>query len=143
MPGLFLVSRLARRSAVAAAAAGNDGVVALAVEDLLAGELLDAVDGHQALDKDFHQLDEESEFLHGNNQRVVLLAQMLLHELRRLPGHQFALGGFGAALGLGGFHGDGVEFAAAIRAERGVFLRSCGAIPSCTAAAGAAGRDSG
>jgi len=98
----------------AAATAANDRVIALAVKNLFAGQLLDSRDGHDALDEDLHQLDEESEFLHRNDQRVVLLAQMLLHELRRLPGHQFALGGFGAALGLGSFLGDGLEFAAAV-----------------------------
>src|ERR1700737_1764673 len=103
----------------AAAAPANDRVVALAVKNLLAGQFLDARDGHDALYKDFRQLDEESEFLHGSDQRVVLLAQMLLHELRRLPGHQFALGGFGAAFSLGSFLSDGFEFAAAIGAEGG------------------------
>jgi len=103
-------------------AAGYDRVILLAVENVLAGEFRDAVDGDHAFDEDFRQLDEETEFLHGDDQRVVLLAEMLLHELRGFPGHQFALGGFGAALGLGRFRGDGFEFAAAIRAECGFFL---------------------
>src|ERR1700737_4198639 len=96
----------------AAAAPANDRVVALAIKNLLAGQFLDARDGHQALDKDFRQLDEESEFLHRDDERVILLAEVLLHELSCLPSHQFPLGGFGAALGLGRFLGDGFEFAA-------------------------------
>ena len=120
--GLFLFSRLVCREALSVAASGNDRVILLAVENVLAGEFRDAVDGDHAFHENFRQLDEETEFLHGDNERVVFLAEMLLHELRGFPGHQFALGGFGAALGLGGFRGDGFEFAAPVRAERGFFL---------------------
>ena len=52
------------------------------------------------------QLDEESEFLHGNNQRVVFLAEMAFHELRCFPFHEFALGAIGAALGFRTLRGD-------------------------------------
>src|SRR5580704_3142527 len=117
--GLFLFPGLVCRGTLRVPAPGNDCVVLLAVKNVLAGEFLDAVDGDHAFDENFRQLDEETEFLHRGNQRVVFLAKMLLHELRGFPGHQFALGGFGAALGLGRFRRNGFEFAAAVRAERG------------------------
>src|SRR5260221_9507488 len=101
--GLFLFPRLVCRRPRTVSAPGNNRMVLLAIENVFAGELRDAVDGDHALDKDFRQFDEESEFLHGNNQSVVLFAEMLLHELRGFPGHQFALGGFDAALSLGSF----------------------------------------
>src|ERR1700722_7335860 len=72
--GFFLFPLLGRRGALGVAASGNDGVILLAVENMLPGEFLDAVDGYQALDENFRQFDEETEFLHGGNQRIVLFA---------------------------------------------------------------------
>ena len=45
------------------------------------------VDGEQAFHKNFEELHEAAVLLHGNDQRVVFLAEMLLHELRGLPIH--------------------------------------------------------
>src|ERR1700735_5238139 len=92
----------------------DDGVIAVAKYAALAGSLFEAVDADEAFDEDVDELDEESEFLHGNNQRVVFVAEMLLHELRRLPFHELALGAIGTALGFGAFSGDFAELRAAI-----------------------------
>ena len=62
----------------------------------------------------------------GKLAKTALLGEYLQHlqdadlarAARYFAGHQFALGGFGAALGLGSFLADGFEFTAAIRAER-------------------------
>src|SRR5579871_4214987 len=84
----------------------DDGMIALAEKAALAGGFFQPVDAHQAFHKYFYQLDEESEFLHGNNQRVIFLAEMAFHELRGLPIHQLAFGAIGAALGFGTFRSD-------------------------------------
>src|ERR1700677_1269420 len=74
----------------------HDGMVAVAINAPLPRRFLETVDADQAFDEDLHEFDEESEFLHGYDQSLVLLAQVAFHELRRLPIHQFALGGIGA-----------------------------------------------
>ena len=107
----------------AAARFGNDGMLALVIETARAGKFLEAVNADEPLDENFHEFDEKAEFLDGNNQRVVLLAQVVFHELRGLPFHQLTLGGFGAALGFGAFRGDFIEFYAAIGTESGRGLR--------------------
>src|SRR5712691_6757952 len=69
----------------------HDGVILLAIHAARACRFLQRVDWEQALDKHLEQLHEASKLLHGNYQSVVFLAEMLLHELRRLPVHQLAL----------------------------------------------------
>src|SRR6266478_6369663 len=84
-------------------AEGDDGVVALAEDAAGAGGLFKGVDGEKAFDENFEELDEAAEFLDRNDQGVVLLAEMVFHELRSFPVHQFAFGTVGAALGFGSF----------------------------------------
>ena len=102
-------------------------MVALAIDGALSGYFFEAINTDQAFDENFHQFDEETEFLHGNNQRVVFLAETAFHELRGLPFHQFALGGFGAALGFGTFRCDFFELGAAIGSEHRNRFTICGA----------------
>src|ERR1700730_8851665 len=92
----------------------DDGVVALAMGAALAGDFLEAINADQAFDENFHQFDEETEFLHRNNQRVVFLAETTFHELRSFPFHQFAFSRFGTAFGFGTFGSDFFELGAAV-----------------------------
>ena len=94
---------------------GDNRMIALAEGASLSGEFFQAIDADQPFDKDFHQFDEKSELLNGYDQRVVLLAQMAFHELRRLPFHQLALGGFGAAFRFRTLRSDFLKFDAAVR----------------------------
>ena len=64
------------------------------------------VDGHEALDEEVGELDEEAVFGGVEHQRGELVADAVLHEANFLPLDQFALGFGGAALGLAGFFGD-------------------------------------
>jgi len=89
-----------------AAGDGDDGVVALAIDAAGVGSFLDGGDGQQAFDKDFEEFDEAAVFLHGDDERFVFVAEMLLHELRGLPTDEFAFGAGGPALGLGSFGGN-------------------------------------
>ena len=85
---------------------GDYGVIAFAVKAAGARGFFEGIDGDQAFDKDVEEFDEASEFLHGDDEGVVFVAEMLLHELRGFPGDEFALGGGGAALGFRSFRGD-------------------------------------
>src|SRR5260370_27171621 len=114
------VTRAARSAATASASKGDDGVIALAQHAACAGEFFESVDGKKAFDEDFEEFDKAAELLDGNDQAVVFLAEVLLHELSSFPVHQFALGAIGAALGFGGFRSD--FFEVFVRIERG-----CGA----------------
>src|SRR5437879_6226039 len=84
----------------------HDGVTAFAKDAAGTGECLQRGDGKKAFDEDFEQFDEAAVFLDGNNQAVVFLAEMFLHELGGFPVHQFALGAVGAPLSFGGFCSD-------------------------------------
>src|ERR1700722_13552407 len=95
----------------------DDGVIAVAVDAALAGRFLQAVNTDKPFDKNLDQLNEESEFLDGDYQRVVLFAQMAFHELRGLPFHQFALGAIGAALRFRTFRSDFLKFDSAVWPE--------------------------
>src|SRR6266849_1056606 len=105
--GIYALAADAPRAGCSAAAVsaghGNDGVIPLAVDAARVGGFFERADRQQALDEDFEKLHETSVFLHGNNQPVVFLAEVLLHELSGFPVHQFALGAVGAALRFGGF----------------------------------------
>jgi len=94
---------------------GDDRVIPFTIDAALARLLFEAIDRYKSFDENFHQLDEEAEFLHGNNQRVVFLAQAAFHELSRFPVHQFALGGDGATLRIRAFRGHGVQLRLVIR----------------------------
>src|SRR5260370_19335198 len=87
-------------SATTAAATlqGDDGVISLSKHAPHTGEFLERADGKKAFDEDFEEFDKAAVFLHGDNQAVVFLPEMLLHELSGFPIHQFALGAVGAAL---------------------------------------------
>src|SRR5260370_16149770 len=76
-------------AAAGSAGHGNDGVISLAVDAARVGGFFERADRQQALDEDFEKLHETSVFLHGNNQPVVFLAEVLLHELSGFPVHQF------------------------------------------------------
>ena len=69
-----------------------------------------SVDGHQALDEEIGELDEEAEFGGIEDEGRELVADAVLHEANFLPFDQFALGLGGAALGVAGFFGDLGEF---------------------------------
>ncbi len=86
----------AARSAATPTGQGHDSVIALAKHASRAGEFFQRPDGKKALHEDFEKLDKTAVFLHGNDQPVVFLAEMLLHELSGFPVHQFALGAVGA-----------------------------------------------
>ena len=101
----------------------DDSVIALAILATGGGELFHLIDAHQSFDENIYKLHKESEFLHRNNQRFKFLTQTALHELRRLPIHQLAFGGVGAAFSFGRFDGNFIEFLAAIRADAGRFAR--------------------
>ena len=88
-----------RRSAAAVSAGhGDNDVILLAVNASRVGSFFKRVDRQQAFHEDLEKLDKTAEFLHGNDQPVVFLAEVLLHELSGFPVHQFALGAIGAAL---------------------------------------------
>src|SRR5579875_246834 len=111
------------RASLGAASAirvGDNGMVAFAVTETGAEGLFQAIHGHQAFNKNLDEFHKKAEFLHGNDERVVFLAQMRFHVLDGFPIHQFALGAVGAALGLGGFHGDFLELGFTVRACCGI-----------------------
>src|ERR1700690_4214366 len=101
-----------------------DGVVAVAVHALLAGKLLQAVDAHKPLHENIHQFHEKTEFLHGNNQRVILLAEMTFHKLSGFPFDELSLGCIGSALRLRAFRSDSLKLHTAVRPQHryGFFL---------------------
>src|SRR5579859_3932460 len=111
---------------------GDDGVVAFAIDTAGVGGFLDGGDGQQAFDENFEEFDEAAVFLHGNDERVVLVAQMLLHELRGFPADEFAFGSGGTALGFGSFGRDFLEMLQRIDggfgAEGGLDVRGRGRI---------------
>src|SRR5260370_37715783 len=81
-------------------------MIAFAKDAAGASKFLERANGKKAFDEDFEEFDEAPEFLDGNDQAVVFLAEMLFHELSGLPVHEFALGAISAALGFGGFRID-------------------------------------
>lgn len=68
--------------------------------------LFKRVDREQTFDEDVEEFDVAAIFLNGNDEAVVLVAEMLLHEFRGLPTDEFAFGSGGASFGLGSFGGD-------------------------------------
>src|SRR5229473_4215730 len=80
-----IMPRAGRPAAGVSAGHGNDGVIPLAVDAARVGGFFERADRQQALDEDFEKLHETSIFLHGNNQPVVFLAEVLLHELSGFP----------------------------------------------------------
>src|SRR5690348_3428447 len=66
-------------------------VIPLAENHSGTSRILQSVYRQQAFHKNLKQLHKASEFLHRDNQRLVFLAKVLLHKLRRLPVHQFSL----------------------------------------------------
>src|SRR5258708_30678955 len=124
------VTRAARSAATASASKGDDGVIALAKDATGASEFLECADGKKSFYKNFEEFDKAAELLDRNDQPVVFLAEMLLHELSSFPIHEFALGAIGTALGLGGFCGDFFEVFVRVECRfsamrcRGVHLRT-------------------
>ncbi len=96
----------AAAAAIVVAGHGDYGVIALAIKTASAGNFVKGIDGDEAFDEDIEEFDEAAVFLHGDDEGIVFVAQVLLHELRGLPGNELALGGGGAALGFGSFGGD-------------------------------------
>ena len=90
-------------TAATATGHGHDGMIALAKHASRIGEFLQRGDGQKAFHEDFEKFDKATVFLHGNDQPVVFLAEMLLHELGGFPIHQLALGAACAALRFGRF----------------------------------------
>src|ERR1700722_14707076 len=78
------LSLLAPRAAVRF---GDDRVILIAVDASLASCFLQAIDAYKPFDENLNQLDEKTELLYGDDQRVIFLAEMVLHELRGLPFH--------------------------------------------------------
>ncbi len=81
-------------------------MLAFAMHDARSGGFFQRAERQESFHKNFQQLDEAAIFLHGYDERFVLVAEMIFHELRGLPIFQFAFGGGGAALGLGSFLSD-------------------------------------
>ena len=111
-------------SAATSTRQGYDGVIALAKHASRAGKFLECADWKKTLHEDFEKLDKTAVFLYGNDQLVVFLAEVLLHELSGFPIHQFALGAIGAALRFGRFCSD--FFEVPVRVERGLRPRRSG-----------------
>src|SRR5205085_8665137 len=87
----------------------DDSVVALTIDAVSIRGFFQRADGQQSLHENLKKFDEAAELLHRDDQPVVFFSKMLLHELRGLPIHQFALGRIGAALGLGSFRSNVFE----------------------------------
>src|SRR5271156_961411 len=85
-------NRLRAFAARASVRFADDGMVEVAINASLGRKFFEAIHADEAFHENLHQLDEESEFLHRNNQRIILFAEMAFHELRGLPFHQLALG---------------------------------------------------
>src|SRR5277367_3869168 len=84
-------SRLRAFAARASVRFADDGMVAVAISATLGRKFFEAIDADEAFHENLHQLDEESEFLYRNNQRIILFAEVAFHKLRGLPLHQLAL----------------------------------------------------
>ena len=84
-------------------------MVALAVDTTGAGRFFERGDWQQSFHKNFEELDEAAELLNRDDQSFVFLAEVLFHELRGLPIHEFAFGAVGSALGFRGFGSDFFE----------------------------------
>src|SRR5258706_370789 len=63
----------------------DDGVVAFAIDAAGVGGFLDGGDGQESFHKNFKEFDEAAVFLHGDDERFVFVAEMLLHKLRGFP----------------------------------------------------------
>ncbi len=96
-------ARATGSSAASSASEGDDGVIAFAQHATRAGKFFQSADRKKAFDENFEEFDEAAKLLDRNDQAVVFLAEMLLHELSGFPVHEFAFGAIGAALGFGGF----------------------------------------
>src|SRR5579863_4879571 len=78
-------------------------VVGVAVVD-------ERVERDEAFDEEVGEFDEESKFGDAGDKAVEVFSNAVLHELDLLPFHELAFGVVGAAFGLAGFLGDGMEF---------------------------------
>src|SRR5271156_571739 len=92
----------------------DNRMVAVVIRTPLRGKFLQPVNAHQSFHENFHQLHKKSELLHGNNQRLIFLAQMALHELRRLPFHHSAPPPPPPPLRFRAFCGDILQFHAPV-----------------------------
>ncbi len=95
----------------------HDRMVAVPIDALLSCKFFQAVDAYQPFDENLHQLYEEPEFLHRDDQRIVFFAEMAFHELSGLPFDQFPLGCVGPAFRFRAFGGDFLELHAAVGPE--------------------------
>ena len=68
------------------------------------------VERDQTLDEEIGEFHEEAELGYADDEAIEVFSDAALHEFHFLPLHQTALGFIGAALGLAGFVGYGVEF---------------------------------
>src|SRR5260370_30411747 len=104
---------------------GEGGGVGSGKDGRGGSEFLECADGKKAFYKNFEEFDKAAELLDRNDQPVVFLAEMLLHELSSFPIHEFALGAIGTAFGFGGFCRD--FFEVFVRVEcRFSAMRRCG-----------------
>src|SRR5712692_9481907 len=92
----------------------DDGVIALAIDATRVCRFFQGVDGQQPFHEHLEKLDKAPVFLNGDDQRIVFLAQVLFHELRRLPIHQLALGAISSAFGFGSFRRNLLELSMGI-----------------------------
>lgn len=119
--GEFAAATAAARTALSWAAEQSDHrVIAFAIDDSSAGGFLERSDRQEAFHEDVQKFDEAAEFLNRDDERIVLFAEMLLHELRALPIHEFAFGESGAAFVLGAFRGDFLELQMRIESRFGI-----------------------
>src|SRR5579884_178912 len=81
------------------------------------------LDGDEALDEQIEQLHKQAVLGDADDNRRKFVAEVLFHEPRLLPVHQFALGVRRAPLGKGALFGDGVEIALCNLGNFGCILR--------------------
>src|SRR5215469_16211403 len=96
-------------AAAVSAEHSDDGVIVLAIDAAGLDGPFERVDGQQTLHKDVEEFDVAAVFLDRSDEAVVLVAEMLLHELRGLPTDEFALSVGSAAFGFGSFSGNFLE----------------------------------
>src|SRR6267378_6884310 len=75
----------AAASAGVATGDSDDGVVAFAIDATGVGGFFDGGDGQKSFHENFEEFDEAAVFLHGDDQGIVFVAEMLLHKLRGFP----------------------------------------------------------
>src|SRR5260370_42373863 len=85
-------------SAATATRQSNDDMIAFAKHASRVGEFLECSNGKKAFHEEPEKLDKTAVFLHGNEQPLLIFAEVFLHELSGFPIHPFALPPFAPPL---------------------------------------------